>query len=205
MANSYRSIKKQYHKILVKAQRKFQRNMQKEVKSLETLEALRTGGQFSFKGKNTIPEINAEVFRISRFLNKDLSSNLELSEAAARGEEYQKIFKAGLSMQEREERGFSLQGNFPAQFYSIYHKLEERGLGTLLEGSLMSSDQVQAYLYSYAVDSNLSDPEEYDAVLNRGIELVNKLDAANKEFDIELPVTAEDFNRRGGFNRRGRF
>lgn len=202
MSNPYKSVKKQYHKILVKAQRKFRRNMQKDVKSLETLEAMRTGGQFSFRGKNSIPEIKAEVFRISRYLNKDLASNLELSEAIARGAEYEKIFQAGLTMAEREERGFSLEGKFPAQFYSIYHKLEERGLGTLLEGSLMSSEQVQAYLYSYAVDADISDPEVYDRILNKGIELVDRLDASYKEFDMELPVTAEDFNRRGRFYGR---
>lgn len=179
-----KSMKQKHQKILLKAQRKFRIEKERGSTSIEFQEALRTGGQFSFKGK-TMTQLNAELIRINKYLNSHLTSEQEFIRSAyERAAPYIEMFSRGLKDYERAELGLPEEGM--SDFYRVYRKLEEEDPAAIMYGGLFDSDSFIAYLYSYAVEGHTM-----EQVQNYGHELIQTIRAADKRFDTRFDINPE--------------
>ena len=178
-----------YHKPLIRAQRKFRRELQKDSQSIQFAEAKRSGGQFSFKGIKTAPEFYRELTRINTYLNVEMTEpETFIKQARERGEEYMALFERGISQEERQERGL---GTDTADLYAAYRMLQEEDPAAIMRGGLFDSDSFIAYLYSYHVQGY-----DRDQLRQKGHELLEEIRSLRREkFSTNIPVS--QFNRGG--------
>jgi len=178
------AIKQKHKKILLKAQRKFRRELKKGSTSIEFQEVMRTGGQFSFKRKS-ITQINAELIRINKYLNSHLTSEQEFIHSAyERSAPYIEMFSRGLKDYERIELGLPEEGM--SDLYRVYRKLEEEDPAAIMYGGLFDSDSFIAYLYSYAIEGH-----SMEQVQNYGHELIQTIRAADRKFDTRFDINPD--------------
>ena len=179
-----RSFKQKHQKILLKAQRKFRRELKKGSTSIEFQEAIRTGGQFSFKGKS-FTQLNAELIRINKYLNSRLTSEQEFIRSAyERSAPYIEMFSRGLKEYERVELGLPEEGM--SDLYRVYRKLEEEDPAAIMYGGLFDSDSFIAYLYSYAIEGH-----SMDQVQAYGHELIQTIRASDRRFDTRFEINPD--------------
>lgn len=184
----------QYRPILLKAQRKFRRELKKDSRSIQFLEAQRTGGQFSFRNLKTesdVPQFFSELFRINTYLNNEMMDSQKfVNSAFERGAPYAELFQG------KEYLGSELTDSQLAEMYRAYRMLEEEDPAAIMRGGIFDSDAFRAYLYSYAVQGKSG--EELRIL---GHNLIKNIREASTQWDEEIPVSIEKHNRRGHYAR----
>lgn len=200
--NELKAKKKFYRTLIKRAQDKYRYQSKKSQPSVEYIEASHTGGQFSFRGINTIEDLNVEITRAQKFLNSQLLDNKAFMRAAERGAEpYMDIFRKGVSETERYEAGLPEEGM--EDFWLMYRKLEESPEGAILLSGGYESDTFIAYLYSYKVDGYTE-----DQISKIGYEFLTNLNRTNVMHDTDIPVTSQTYDyrntRKGSGRRYGR-
>lgn len=187
--NKLKELKDLYNPLLLKAQRKFRRELKKDSNRIEFKEAQRSGGQFSFKGIKSESQFFSELTRINTYLNSQLSDTESfLKSAAKRGEDYLNLFQPGMSKDERESR--ELADNM-GDLYEVYRRLQEEDPAAIGSSGIFASESFIAYLYSYHVEGYSKEELQM-----KGKELLDEIRAIRREkFESNIPVSM--FNRGG--------
>ena len=193
--DSLKVYKQRYRKIIIKAQRKFNRMKAKNSQALEFLEAKETGGQFSLKNAKDYGEVLAEVTRARNFMSATLTVPKRfVSEAKERGAEYADLFERGIPSAVRK----SMQGyddETAKLMYSIYRRITEDAPLREKTNNYWDSDEFMAAIYSVA----LEDKYDEDFLMRLAQDIIDSSGAAQRrdEFATQIPVYSE-FNDRGG-------
>lgn len=182
-------LKQMYKKSLVKAQRKFRKEKMKGSNSIPFQEAVRSGGQFTFRGVKTPSDLYAEVTRINSYLNTRMEQpELFIKRAHERAANYLPLFEPGMTKEERANR--DLADNM-ANVYKVYRMLQEENPGAITRGGIFESSSFFAYLYSMHVEG--MDEEQ---IQKRGHDLIEEILALRQErFRSDIPTSR--FNRGG--------
>ena len=194
-------LKKLYRKRLRQAQRKFNRELNSGSNTIEFIEAVKTGGQFSFKNAKTVEDVYNELYRANVYLNTKLMTPEKFIEGAkARGEDYVEMFNADVSYDEKIALGFN--EDLGSELYEVYRRLQEQEHGQIGKGGLFESNAFLAYLYSYLVDGH---SKSYTMRMGNDL-LSNAHTEQRRKFMIDVPVEfqeqedeiPDEYNDRGG-------
>lgn len=193
--DSLKKYKQRYQKVIVKAQRKFNRMKSKNSHALEFIEAQETGGQFSIAHAKDYGEVLAEVTRARNFLSAELQVPKKfVSEAKERGAEYADLFERGIPTAIRKTMP-GYDDETAKLMYSIYRRITEDAPLREKTNNYWDSDEFMAALYSIA----LEDKYDEDFLMRVAQDIIDSSGGAQRreEFATEIPVYSE-FNNRGG-------
>lgn len=184
-----KELKSLYKPLLLKAQRKFRKELKKDSNRIEFKEAQRSGGQFSFRRIKSEGQFFSELTRINAYLNSQLSdTETFLKSAVKRGEDYIELFAPGMTKDERAER--ELADNM-GDLYEVYRRLQEEDPAAIGRSGIFESETFIAYLYSYHVEGYSKDDLQ-----KKGKELLDEIRSIRREkFESNIPVAM--FNRGG--------
>lgn len=182
-------LKSIYKPLLLKAQRKYRRELKKDSNRIEFKEAQRSGGQFSFRRLKTESQFFSELTRINTYLNSQLSdTETFLKSVAKRGEDYMDLFRPGMTKEERSDR---ILADNMGDLYEVYRRLQEEDPAAIGRNGIFESDTFIAYLYSYHVEGYSKDDLQ-----TKGKEFLDEIRSIRREkFQSNIPVAM--FNRGG--------